>query len=379
MKVREQLLKLAAAVTCLLDDCATAFASLPCGPFSQCCVPVRSPEVRHYLYGAFESAHNSVLSASAYRDLIRTLESQAQKSQFPRRALNTRIAADGSRFAPDTIYLHLANDTGDAVEITASGWNIRSAKPAYFRGSSQSLPLPEPAPDGPGLPSLLDTLTALPADVCEPCADWLTSAMRPTGPYPILILKGPSGSGKSTLARLLRFTLDPCIQPLPNLPNTARQIRTYAEQHHVLVFDHVTHITRQQSEALCCTTRPIILTAPDRIKLDPEIAGRAVVVELPEIEPAQRRTEAEIATAFHDVHAQLVGALCTLASQALAGFAETKLTELPRHADAAQWKAAAQTVPRPEQIPWDVIFTPPPTSSFLPRSPDRAPGPADST
>jgi hypothetical protein len=378
MKVREQLLKLAAAVTCLLDDCATAFANLPSGPFSQCCVPVRSPEVRHYFYGAFEDAHNSVLSASAYRDLIRTLESQAQKSQFPRRALNTRIAADGPRFAPDTIYLHLANDTGDAVEITANGWNVNTAKPAYFRGSSQSLPLPEPAPDGPSPHSLLETLTGLPAHVCEPCADWLASAMRPTGPYPILILKGPSGSGKSTLARLLRFTLDPCIEALPNLPNTSRQIQTYAEQHHVLVFDHVTHITRQQSQALCCATRPIVLTVPDRIKLDPEIAGRAIVVELPEIQPAQRRTEAEIATAFHDVHAQLLGALCTLASQALAGLAETKLAELPRHADAAHWIAAAQTVPPPEQIPWDVIFTPPPTSQFLPLSPDRSPGPAGS-
>ena len=385
MKVREQLLNLAAAVTCLLDDRGTAFATLPSGPFSQLCVPVRSPEVRHYLYGAFEKVHHAVLRASAYRGLIHTLEANAQASQFPRRALNPRIAADGSRFAPDTIYLHLANDTGDAVEITANGWNVRSAKPAYFRGSSQSLPLPEPAPDAPSFHSLLETLTGLPAAVCEPCANWLASALRPTGPYPILILKGPSGSGKSTLARLLRLTLDPCIEALPNLPNTARQIQTYAEQHHVLVFDHVTHITRQQSEALCCATRPIVLTAPDRIKLDPEIASRAIVVELPEIQPAQRRTEAEIGTAFQHMHAQLLGALCDFASRALAGLADTKLTALPRNADAAHWIAAAQNVPRPRQHTrpelkeGTSLLPPPPTSSFLPLSPDRTPVPAGST
>jgi ribose 1,5-bisphosphokinase PhnN len=369
MKVREQLLKLAAAVTCLLDDCAIPFASLPSAPVSQFCFPLRSPEVRHYFYGAFEKEHNAVLAASAYRDLLRTLESQARESKLPRRALHTRIAADGPRFAPHTIYLNLANETGDALEITATGWNIRPAKPAYFRGSSHSLPLPEPAPDGPSLHSLLDTLTALPAAVCEPCADWLASSLRPTGPYPILVLKGPSGSGKSTLARLLRLTLDPCVEPLPNLPNTSRQIQTYAEQHHVLVFDHVTHITRQQSQALCCTTRPIILTVPDRLKLDPEIAGRAVVVELPEIQPAQRRTEADMATAFNHLHPQLLGALCALISQALAGFAETKLAALPRHADAAHWIAAAQAIPRPEHT----------RASFLPLLPDRSPIPADST
>ena len=33
---------------------------------------------------------------------------------------------------------------------------------------------------------------------------WLTAALRATGPYPILVLRGPASSGKSVLARALR-------------------------------------------------------------------------------------------------------------------------------------------------------------------------------
>ena len=32
---------------------------------------------------------------------------------------------------------------------------------------------------------------------------WLTAALRPVGPYPVLVLNGEQASGKSTLARIL--------------------------------------------------------------------------------------------------------------------------------------------------------------------------------
>ena len=379
MKVTNKLFELARAVTCFLDDHGIAFAGIPSGPVAQRCVPLRSPELRRYLYGEFDKKHSGVPGSSAYRDLLYTLEARAHDSELPRRALDTRIAADGPRFVPETIYLHLANDAGDAVEITDRGWNLRAAKSTYFRGSERSLPLPEPAAGGPPLDTQLQTLTGLPAAVREPCLDWIAAAMRPTGPYPVLVLKGPTGSGKSTLARLLRFTLDPCIDPLPNLPNTPRQVHALAEQQHILVFDHITHISRKLSEALCCTARPIILTMPDRTKLDPELANRAIVVALPEIESSQRRTEAEISATFHELHPQILGALCTLASQALAHMGETKLVEAPRHADAAAWVASAQTGQGRDPIRWTACLPLPPTSSYLPQSPDRSPGPAGST
>jgi hypothetical protein len=341
MKVRDQLLDLAAKLALFSDHRGTSFASIPRGAGYPLNVPLNSPELRNYLFGEFEKTCAGVPNTAAYRDLLPVLASRAQDSPVPRRALDSRISGDGPRFAPDTIYLNLGNDEAEAVEITASGWNVRDAKALYFRGARQSYSLPGPEPDGPSLDSLLETLTGLPAEVRRRCQDWMLAAMRPTGPYPILVLQGAPGSGKSTLARLLRQTLDPSSDPIPALPNTPRRFEAHAEQNRVLAFDHVTHISRQLSAVLCTAAQPILLTMPDGAKLDPELTSRAVIIELPEIHGENRRTEAGIFEKFHRVRAQMLGALCTLTSHALANLNETTPAALPRHADAAAWTAAS--------------------------------------
>jgi hypothetical protein len=368
MNVRNQLLNLTTAILFFLDDGGTAFASIPRG-LTESCVPLHSPELRAYLFGEYEKIYSAVPNIYAYRDLLHVLEAKANDSAVPRRSLDPRIAADGPRFHPETIYLNLANETGDAVEISARGWNVRSAKPFYFRASSESRALPAPEADGPALDSLFETLTGLPVEVRQPCLDWMLASLRPTGPYPILVLKGASGSGKSTLGRLLRQTLDPSRDPLPTLPNTARRLRAHAEKNRILAFDHVTHISRQLSEVLCTTAKPIVLTMPDRAKLDPELTSRATVVELPEIQPEQRRTEAELFATFHQLHAQILGALCTRTSQALANLTEINPGVLPRNADAAAWTTASTPL-SVEQSPLPLHLPSIPTQlSIIPHHP----------
>ena len=38
---------------------------------------------------------------------------------------------------------------------------------------------------------------------------WMLAALRPKGPYPVLVLQGEQGSSKSTTERLLRASVDP--------------------------------------------------------------------------------------------------------------------------------------------------------------------------
>ena len=45
---------------------------------------------------------------------------------------------------------------------------------------------------------------------------WLTAALRPVGPYPVLVFNGEQSSGKSTLARILRLLIDPGQRALPD-------------------------------------------------------------------------------------------------------------------------------------------------------------------
>lgn len=350
MKSRQQFLAAMSSLVCFLSDRDTAYAAIPSGASTPRCVPLQSSELRHYLYREFEKICCAILSTAAYRAIIHMLDGRAHESPWPRRSMDSRIAADGPHFAPEAIYLNLANDAGEAVEISAQGWNVRSAKSMYFRASSRSGEPPAPQADGPPLDALLEQLTGFSAAVRRSCNDWMLATQRPTGPYPMLVLKGKPGSGKSTLARLLKLTLDPTPDPLPTLPNTPRRLETYAGENRVLAFDHVTHISRELSATLCTLTKPVILTAPNRTALDPELTSRAIIVELPEIEPERRRTEAEISAAFGSLHAQMLGALCTRTSQSMAHLSQTHVEAPPRQADAATWAAAAQKAGTPKPV-----------------------------
>jgi hypothetical protein len=83
-----------------------------------------------------------------------------------------------------------------------------------FRRTRGMLPLPYPVPGG-----TLEDLRLFTNIPAESEADWvlfkawLHQALRPRGPYPVLILHGEQGTAKSTQARLARALIfqDPTI------------------------------------------------------------------------------------------------------------------------------------------------------------------------
>ncbi|HEX2237337.1 MAG TPA: ATP-binding protein, partial [Gammaproteobacteria bacterium] len=57
---------------------------------------------------------------------------------------------------------------------------------------------------------------------------WLMGAMRPTGPYPILILQGEQGTAKSTAAKVLRLLVDSSAVPLHTPPRKEEDLMIVA-------------------------------------------------------------------------------------------------------------------------------------------------------
>ncbi len=363
-------------------------------------MPLRSRAFRQWFFANCASEFETVPSAHAFNAILYHLEAQAARE--PDRCnirVPYRIDSRGLSSTPEKILLDLANSDSEFVEITPAGWTVTSGDGVPFETSfsTQSLPHPEPAgePDpaaDPPVDSPLDTLRST-LNLGAPnslewlrCLAWLLAALRPGGPYPILILRGPSGCGKSFAARILRTLIDPSSSPFTPLPSSARELLALARINWVLAFDHVSTLNPQTVDALCRLTagvgvagrepgqreplqlyikRPILLTVTDSWTPPPDLAARALTVTLQPLTDARRRPEHELGKVIEQAFPRILGALCTAVSQALACPAQPASSPT-RHAAALAWALGA--APALNCAPLEMLQAfdaPPPSDPFV--------------
>ena len=99
-------------------------------------------------------------------------------------------------------FLDLADRDGRVIEIRADGWQQVGGPPVFIRRPRGQLALPMPARDG-SLELLKKYIKVDEAD-WPLFIGWLTAALRPVGPHPILVVTGEFGSAKSTMLRVCR-------------------------------------------------------------------------------------------------------------------------------------------------------------------------------
>ncbi len=80
---------------------------------------------------------------------------------------------------------------------------------------------------------------------------WVVQALRPTGPYPVLLLQGEQGSAKSTAERLLRALIDPSAAPLRTTPRNEHDLFIAATSAWVVALDNISNLQPWLSDALC--------------------------------------------------------------------------------------------------------------------------------
>jgi hypothetical protein len=334
------LLEIAAVCSLFRSQRGEHFANVPQSALSMSAYPLDSLDFKAWMAHRFHNETGALPTASALRTVLHTLQAQAEFGQ-------TGEAPAGPRLLPanQAIVLDLADAASRCVEISKQGWEPKDGVIFAFQRNSDTGQLPAPAPSGDHTLEHLRILLNIPAGPCwTRTLTWLTAAMRPEGPYPILILRGASGTGKSTAARMLRSLLDPARTPLQTLPNTANQMHKAAGQQRILAFDDVRRIPVALTSSLgkiADETTPIILalSADSKAELPENLARRSLIVDL--AEPEQARTLFSLRRAFEALQPQVLGALCTAASQALAGFEEFAEATYPRLADATAWTLAA--------------------------------------
>jgi hypothetical protein len=319
--------------------------------------PVRSRGFRLWLSRKFFEKRAKTPGSQALIDAASVLEGKAL-FDVPEYPVFTRVAVVGR-----TVYLDLADGDWRAVEIDAVGWRVVTDPPVKFRRARGMLALPAPA-EGGTLADLRQFVNVRTEDDWRLVLGWLLGALRPRGPYAVLIIHGEQGSAKSTLARILRALIDPNDAPIRAASRDSRDLAIAAANGWCLAFDNISHIPDWLSDDYCRlatgggfatrtlyendeetifnSQRPLVLNGIEEIATRGDLLDRAIIVYLPTIPETKRRSEQELWDVFERAKPGILGTLLSVVSAALRNEATTVLPRMPRMADFARWVTAAE-------------------------------------
>lgn len=257
-------------------------------------------------------------------------------------------------------------DLGDAsfraLRVTGGGTEI-AAPVGHFARKAQVGALPPPAESG-DLGELSNFLNVADDDDFKLIVAWLLMALRPSGPYPVLVLQGEQGSAKSTAAKALKFLIDPAKPMIRSMPRSERDLAVAAAGNWALAFDNVSFISDWMSDAICRLStgsgfgarthysndeetvfeqsRPVILNGIDAIARRQDLLDRALVVNFPTIDPEARIAEERFWSTLEEARPRILRALLDVVAAAQARLPKVRVKHLPRLADFARWIAAAE-------------------------------------
>ena len=354
---RDVLIGLTEFVELWHDANRTAYASFPVNDHRENW-PVRSRDFRMWLSGRFFEETAGAIGGQALEDGLRILEARGV-NEGPRYDCFSRTgAADGK------LFLDLGGAAWRAVESTATGWNVVDAAPIKLLRSPSMRALPEPEAG-----CLIEELRQFFVNVKSDddfllVVAWLVAALRPQGPFPILVASGEAGSGKSVFSRMLRSLVDPSAAPIRAVPRDERDLVVSASNSWVLAFDNLSSVPAWLADALCRlatgsgfatrmlhtdrdemifeAARPVIINGITHLTNRADLADRSVTIHLAAIPDAERRPEDELLADFEAARPRILGALLDAVSRALANIAAVRLDRAPRMADFAKWITAAE-------------------------------------
>ena len=327
---------------------------------------LRSAGFRDWLIDEYMNGQAEPPSSWAISRVVAMLEARARFTSdmpdvFIRVGQNKNSDDDGNADGDDPAYfLDLGDSRGRAVAIGQRGWSIVDRQGVHFRRPAGLLGLPVPARDG-----SIDRLRSY-VNLTEPdfrlVVAWLTAALRPVGPYPVLVLNGEQSSGKSTLARILRLLIDPHACPVLALPSSTENLMATALNGWLLLYENISTIPGWLSDSICqlafgggfagrtrftdgersdiYAQRPVILVGIDDFVLRGDLRDRAVFLHLPGISEKRRQTERAFWPAFRADYPGILGGVLDAIVGGLRELPSVNLTDLPRMADYAEWGEA---------------------------------------
>lgn len=331
-----------------------AYASVPVDGHHEN-YPVLSRETRLFLIEGYYRTHGNAPDDFILNGALPTIEAKAL-FDGPEEKVHLRVAE-----SQGNTYLDLGNDNFEAVEINADGWQVLKHPPVRFLRPSGMMALPRPERGG-NIEELQSVLN-VGEDDFQLLVAWLIGALRPNGPYPILILSGRQGSAKTTSARFLRSLVDPNRAIARALPRSERDLAISAQSNWVITLDNVSSLAPWLSDALCristegafstrklytddtemvlVVSNPLLINGIANVGTRADLLDRAILIELPKISGSQRKDPEELESDFERIRPRVLALLLDAVSTGLRDVAKTDIGEAPRMAGFARFVAAA--------------------------------------
>jgi hypothetical protein len=319
---------------------------------------LKSSAFRDWLIDGYLSAHQKLPPRRAIRRVLEGLEARARfETDSPN--VYVRVGRDQDDKL-SSYYLDLGDHAGTVIKICASGWSIAQETGIHFARPQGHLPLPMPERDG-SIERLRGFVNLTESDF-HLLVGWMAFALRPVGPYPVLVLHGNQASAKSTLVTVIRELIDPQTAPHLAESRSTGDLMITAVNGWLVAFDNLSSLPNWLSDSLCrlasgsgfatralysneernviYAQRPIILSGIDEFVRRGDLADRAVFLHLPEIMMGKRREEDEFWGTFREFRPKILGGLLDAVAGALRELPSVRPAELPRMADFARFGEA---------------------------------------
>jgi hypothetical protein len=367
--VAQTLLRMASRARLLRGVDGRFYATVPVGERSEC-LKLRSPRFARWLTRAYRQAGRLIPPAEALKGVVALLEADAEhdgaiETAFLRVGLPSRDAGSTEN---STHYIDLGDRSFRGVKIGPGHWTVVDRPPVHFLRPDGFRALPTPSRDA-SIEVLKQYVNVAPSDFLMLIA-WMTAALCPVGPYPLLVLTGEQGSAKSTLARIARLLIDPHSSPLRGEPESRRDLMIGAVNNWLLVIDNLSAIPGWLWDGLCqlatggsfaarrlyqddqehhvSACRPVLLTGIGNLARRGDLVDRSLFLSLPPIPDSRRQYEKDLWTAFEADYPGLFGALLEAVTGGLKKLPEIQLESRPRMADFARWgESVSQALGQP--------------------------------
>jgi hypothetical protein len=354
----EALIKLGEAATYSRTPEGKAYARIRVGDHDEV-YAVRNKAFKQWLTHLFYvHGRRTAPSSEAMQSALSTLEAKAAVEGEVVQ-VHLRVAGVNGSDGP-TLYLDLVDECWRAVEVNAQGWEVVENPPVLFRRTNTMRPLPEPTRGG-SIDDLRQFVNVGSEDDFRLFVAVLCAYLRPTGPYPVLVIQGEQGSAKSTTTRIVGRLIDPS-SILRSPPHSVRDLMIAANLAWVMTMDNLSGLPAPMSDALCrlatgggCAfrtlysddeetvfdaMRPIVLNGIDDIAERTDLLDRSVVLNLRRITPGQRLTEQEFWGRFDALAPTILGALLDAVEGGLREMPNVHPDRSPRMADFARFGEA---------------------------------------